>query len=283
MRINFRTGAGPSGAMAAAGGSTGSERFFKGLTVQARVIGALLMRELHTRYGRENIGYLWMFGEPMLLAIAVALMHTGDRTQYGSDMHGVPFAILGYSMFIMFRGFVNRSEGAIESNMPLLYHRQVTILDMVVARGILEAAGTFVTFLTLMSFVVLIGVASPPARLFELLVGVGLLAWFSFSVSLNLVAATHENRLVSRFVHPATYVMMPLSGCFYLLAWVPEPYRTWLGYIPLTRIFEQLRYGCFQSANDRYIDNGYVIAWCLVLSYSGLILVKRLRHHVHLQ
>ena len=36
------------------------------------VIGALIMRELHTRYGRENIGYLWMVLEPMTLAVAVS-------------------------------------------------------------------------------------------------------------------------------------------------------------------------------------------------------------------
>ena len=48
------------------------------LGVQMNVIGALIMRELHTRFGRDNIGYLWVFAEPMLLAIAVAAMHAGN-------------------------------------------------------------------------------------------------------------------------------------------------------------------------------------------------------------
>ncbi|MFN5779339.1 MAG: capsule polysaccharide export ABC transporter permease, partial [Novosphingobium sp.] len=34
--------------------------------VQRRVIGALLLREMLTRYGRNNIGFLWLFVEPML-------------------------------------------------------------------------------------------------------------------------------------------------------------------------------------------------------------------------
>ena len=46
----------------------------EGLRIQARVIGALMMRELHTRYGRENIGYLWLILEPMFLATAVGLL-----------------------------------------------------------------------------------------------------------------------------------------------------------------------------------------------------------------
>ena len=37
------------------------------LRVQSNVVGALILRELHTRFGRENIGYLWIFAEPLLL------------------------------------------------------------------------------------------------------------------------------------------------------------------------------------------------------------------------
>ena len=49
--------------------------FMVALKVQLRVIGALILRELHTRYGRENVGYLWMFLEPMLLASVIGLLH----------------------------------------------------------------------------------------------------------------------------------------------------------------------------------------------------------------
>jgi ABC-2 type transport system permease protein/capsular polysaccharide transport system permease protein len=34
--------------------------------IQRRVIGALLMREVITRFGRHNIGFLWLFVEPMI-------------------------------------------------------------------------------------------------------------------------------------------------------------------------------------------------------------------------
>lgn len=43
-------------------------------SLQVRVIGALLMREIHTRYGRESIGHLWVIGEPMLFCVGVAIM-----------------------------------------------------------------------------------------------------------------------------------------------------------------------------------------------------------------
>src|ERR1700744_1880293 len=95
----------------------------RGLDSQANVIGALLLRELHTRYGRENIGYLWMILEPSLLAIAVASLHQGGS--HGAGLPPVPFAIGGYCNFMIFRSIVGRGETAIEANKPLLFHRSV--------------------------------------------------------------------------------------------------------------------------------------------------------------
>ena len=37
-----------------------NQSFYRSLTLQLDVIGALVMRELHTRFGRNNIGYLWL-------------------------------------------------------------------------------------------------------------------------------------------------------------------------------------------------------------------------------
>lgn len=254
----------------------------RGLAVEKRVVGALIMRELHTRYGRENVGYLWLFLEPMTLASAIGLLHAGGHGHYGSDIKAVPFAILGYSIFIMFRGMVTRSEGVLESNTPLLYHRVVTIFDMLLARGLLEGAGTFVTFVVLMSFVTLIGIGDVPARPLELMAGVGLMFWISFALSMLICAGTHENRLVARFVHPITYVLMPVSGAFFQMSWIPEPYRSWLGWLPLTHIFELLRYGQFGSATNTYVDGPYVVGCCMILTLFGLLAIRITRRHVHL-
>ena len=48
--------------------------FAAGWRIQRRVIGALMIRELVTRFGRENIGFLWMMVEPLLFAGLVGIM-----------------------------------------------------------------------------------------------------------------------------------------------------------------------------------------------------------------
>lgn len=262
-------------------GSSGDRGFWRGLRVQGSVVGALLMRELHTRYGRENVGYLWIFLEPLTLASAVALLHIGSGS-HGTAIHPVPFAVLGYTIFIMFRGMVTRAEGALESNMPLLYHRRVTIFDIMLSRALLEAAGAIMSFAALMAFMIALGIATLPDRPLELLVGMVLMFWFGFAISLLICAWTHDNRLAARFVHPITYILMPLSGAFYQLVWIPQPYRSWLEWFPITTIFELLRYGQFHGAQDTYVDIPYIVEWCLILTYFGLTSIRATRRRIHL-
>ena len=50
-------------------------------TIARRVIGALLLRELLTRYGRNNIGFLWLFVEPRVLEEIERLYDEPDAQQ----------------------------------------------------------------------------------------------------------------------------------------------------------------------------------------------------------
>ena len=256
--------------------------FLRGLTTQLRVIGALLMRELHTRYGRENIGYMWLIGEPLMLASVIAALHSSGHTEYGTDMKPVPFAVLGYTIYIMFRGIVNRSEGGLEANAPLLYHRMVTIFDIVTARAVLEAAGTFLALAVLMIILNGFGAASPPARPLYLFAAIGLMFWYSFAHSLIITAITHDNRLVGRLVHPYSYFMIPLSAAFYQVQWVPNPFRAYLLLLPLPHIFELARYGEFRTADLRFCDPQYIVAACMVLTAVGLVQIRIARARIHL-
>src|SRR3954463_15714937 len=197
--------------------------FLTALRVQLRVLGALILRELHTRYGRENVGYLWMFLEPMMLATVIGLMHyeTGHSIG-GADIKPLPFAVIGYTTFILFRGIVNRAEGAIEANAPLLYHRSVTVFDIVLARALLEFAAIFSTFVIIMTLIIFIGLADMPARPLYFILGWALMWLFCFGQSALITAITYERRTIGRLVHPYTYFMTGLSGAFYIVAWLPK-------------------------------------------------------------
>lgn len=253
-----------------------------GLDVQRHVIGALILRELHTRFGRDNIGYLWIIAEPMILAGAVAILHGGSSTHLDLNVRPVPMALGGYCGFMLFRSIVTRAEGALHSNRPLLYHRMVTIFDMLAARAALEFVAISAAFVILLTSVWMLGLGDFPVRPLTVLAAIVLMTWWSFALSLLVCAGCHTSRVMERLLHPVTYLLMPLSGAFFMLKWLPEPYRTWLSWFPMTQIFELLRYGQFNGTDDHYVELFYIIGWCLTLTFVGLISIQITRRHVHL-
>lgn len=260
-------------------------RTLDGLDAQRHVIGALIMRELHTRYGRDNIGYLWTLAEPMLLAGAVALIHIGGESSsshYGSDFRAIPFTLTGYCVFIIFRSIVSRAETTLEANKPLLFHRMVTIFDLLVSRALLETLSAIGALAILLSGSVALGLAEPPARPLLLLAAIGFIAWFSFAISLGICTAAHFSRAAAKLVHPLVYLVMPLSGAFFLLKWIPEPYRSALAWFPLVQIFEMVHVGQFASLESPYYDPIYIAGSCLALTVLGLLSLRVLRRHIHL-
>jgi capsular polysaccharide transport system permease protein len=254
----------------------------EGFRVQCRVIGALMMRELHTRYGRENVGYLWLILEPLLLATAVGLIHSRTPNHYAGDITPVPMALVGYCNFMTFRQIVSRSEGALEANVSLFYHRVISPFDILFARALLEQAGTFLSFALLMGLATAVGIANPPERPIVLFLGVALLGWLCFSLSMVVCGITHDRPAIGRLIHPLTYIMMPLSGAFFTMHSLPKEVRDVLLTIPLAHIFELLRYGWFKSAHPEYIDAGYLAIWLLGSTLLGLLLISVARKSIHM-
>lgn len=74
----------------------GAAMMWRGFAVQRRVIGALLIREIYSRFGRESLGFVWVVAEPLVFAVPVLLMWRAIR---GSHEHGIsvmPFLWSGY-------------------------------------------------------------------------------------------------------------------------------------------------------------------------------------------
>ncbi|NQZ48076.1 MAG: ABC transporter permease, partial [Erythrobacter sp.] len=82
------------------------------MAVQLRVIDALLRREMLTRYGRHNIGFMWLFAEPMLFTVGVAILWSATKSIHGSDLPIGAFALTGYSSVLLWRNMPGRCIGA---------------------------------------------------------------------------------------------------------------------------------------------------------------------------
>lgn len=239
----------------------------RSLQLQFRVIGALLMREIITRYGRHNIGFLWLFVEPMMFTLGVTTLWTLSGASHGSNLPIAAFALTGYSSVLLWRNMPGRCSGAITPNLSLMYHRQVKVIDIFASRLLLEIAGTTASFITLGIVFTAIGWIKPPEDILKVMFGWLMLAWFGASLGLLIGALSERSEIVEKLWHPASYLLFPLSGAAFMVDWLPSAGQKFVLLLPMVHGVEILREGYFGSAVHAHYDMTYmaIINLCIML------------------
>jgi capsular polysaccharide transport system permease protein len=254
-----------------------------GLRVEARTVGALIMRELHTRFGRDNIGYLWLFLEPMLLAGAVAAIHLAARLRLPWGMQIIPFYVSGYTAYALFRATVNRAGTTLEGNSSLLYHRPVTIFDLLLARATLDAAAMLGASVLLLMAAAAAGLGPGIGRPLLYLLGWFFDLWLCMGLSMLALAGCVVFPTLDRFIQPTTYLLLPLSGVFFILEQLPPFARSIVAWIPLAQITQLVREGVFADFNSKYVEPFYILGWCIGVTFLGLLAIRAVRPRVEFE
>lgn len=250
------------------------------LAVQGRVLGALLIREVITRYGRHNIGFLWLFVEPMLFTLGITALWTATKSIHGSDLPIAAFALTGYSTVLLWRNMPGRCVGAIRGNSALLYHRNIKPFDVYAARVLLEAGGASISFMVLGLIFISIGWISPPEDVLKVAGGWLSMAWFGAALGITLGNLSYMSELVEKFWNPASYLLFPLSGAAYLVSALPTRFQEIVLLLPMVHGVELVRDGYFGSKFTPIYDASYLILSNLVLSVIALLLLRYISRRV---
>lgn len=252
--------------------------------VQKRVWGALFMREIQMRWGRRNLGFAWLFAEPLVFAFPVLLMWSMMRSPIEHGLPLMPFVWSGYLPLLMFRHTVSRALYVVRTNGAMLYHRAVTPLDLVISRCGLELMGGLAA--TAFSFIILymFGVLAWPHDLPLFLVGNLYMAWWCLSLALIMAALSERSEIVEHIWTPMSYMYLPISGFMYMAVWLPTPLRNAaLTILPCLHSYEMIRAGLFGDQIQTFYDIGYTTSFLAVLTLIGLWLVRDVRRHLELE
>ncbi|MDO1509878.1 MULTISPECIES: ABC transporter permease [unclassified Neisseria] len=249
--------------------------FKQSLAIQMRVIGALLMREIITRYGRNNIGFLWLFMEPLLLTLLIVLVWKFVRADQFSALDIVAFVLTGYPMAMMWRNASNRAIGAIAANASLLYHRNVRVLDTVVTRILLEVAGATVAQIMIMAVLIAIRWIEMPADIFYMLLAWLLMAMFAFGLGLIICAVAFKFDSFGKLWGTLSFIMLPLSGAFFFVSVIPQPMQKYILWIPMVHGTEMFRHGYFGHSVITYENPWFLILCNIVMLLLGLAMISK--------
>ncbi|OCG19211.1 MULTISPECIES: ABC transporter permease [unclassified Gilliamella] len=248
--------------------------FMRSLKIQINVLNALILREIITRYGRNNIGFLWLFVEPMSLTLLISLMWFFFKINSVSNLNIVAFVLTGYPMAMMWRNASSRAKGAVTANQALLYHRNIKILDLVYARVFLEMIGASAAQVFVILLFTFVGVIAIPYDPFYMLCAWGLMCWFSLGLGLIIFVLSTKYEVFNKIWSTLSFILMPLSGTFFWVDTFPHEIQELLLYIPPVNGTEMFRSGYFGPSVITHQNISYLVSCNIVLLFAGLTMVK---------
>jgi capsular polysaccharide transport system permease protein len=147
----------------------------------------------------------------------------------------------------------------------MLYHRNLTVLDIFVTTMVLEFAGCTLAYIVNYFALVLIGALDPFHDYGLVIAGWCLMGFLAVGLGALMAVVTEQYEAAERFVQPVQYLIMPISGFVYMADWLPEYARNLALYMPMLHCFEITRNGFFGDAIPTHYSVSYPILFAIVL------------------
>lgn len=242
-----------------------------------RTIGALILREMQTTYGRTPGGYLWAILEPVG---GTALLTLIFSISFRTPPIGTNFALFyatGVVPFMYYNDIAQKVSQSLSYSRPLLVYPAVTFVDALLARLLTNMlSGLLVAYIVFLGLELFFDTRTAPH-----LGHIGLS--MAMATAFGMGVGTMNCYLFTAFpVWSKVWLILnrPLfiiSCVFFIFDSVPKPYQDWLWYNPLVHVIGQMRHGFYPSYRADYVDPLYVFGVSLVLFTVGLALL--LRYH----
>lgn len=250
---------------------------------QTRIVSALMIREMTTRYGRDGLGFAWIVIEPMSFCVGVLILWSLTRPPFEHGIRLQAFSLTGYMCIILLRHMISYSFTAIQANIGLMHHRLVKPLHILISRNLLELGGTTATFVLVYIALLALGLIEIPDDFLLAYCGWLMMAWLSAGLAMTMTGLAIRFEAIERIVGLLTYVLIPLSGAFFMVAWLPPAAQKIILYIPFPHAVEMLRAGVFGPFVETHYDWFYALAWGMILNLVGLLLVATSRDQIDVE
>lgn len=242
------------------------------LKVHLRVIAAILVRDMRTRFGRTHLSYLVAVGMPLshIISIVVAFITVNRIIPFGSDSTvfistgALPYILCLYPARMM--AFMMIHTGSTLA-FPIVHP-----VDLIISRMILEGLTAFSVALIFVLGLWACDVEVFPADLPSALLAVYAAVFFGLSIgTLGMI-------LRAIFKTPG-YVILVLtmiglyltSGVYVPLAATSETVRTLISYNPIYQLVQWLRSSYFEIHSTIPLDRSYVLLLSSFLFGLGLL------------
>ena len=240
-----------------------------------RVLFALVVREMSTRFGRSWGGYLWAIAEPVggILLLTLAFGFIVRKPPIGTSF--ALFYATGIIPFFLFSNVSRSVSQAIGSNQGLLRYPVVRPLDAVFAKFVTDFLTMFVVGLLLFTWIIRsqgVPVNLDLAAIFNGFLLMGLLALGIGTLNCVLFSFWPTWRNVWGVMTKPLFIM---SGMFYTFEAMPRQLQGVLWYNPLLHCIAYVRSGFYGGYDPTYVSPLYVLGVSGTTFLLGAYLLRR--------
>jgi capsular polysaccharide transport system permease protein len=237
-------------------------------------VHALLMRELKTRFGASKLGYFWALAEPVAQASILAILFTLiGRT----SLSGVPVALFLISGIMAFKAFskcLTQLSSGITANKALFAYRQVSPIDPIITRLIIELSTFFIVYIIILAAMYWLGVDVWPQDILALITASLLLLLLAFGLALCISSAQLYWQDTSKLIGMVMTPMFFISGVFYCATMIPAKFWFLFTWNPIFHAIELSRDAFFASYQTPVGSWGYLALTSFTFTVLGLMLYR---------
>ena len=239
--------------------------------IQNMVVFALFIREMKNRFVPYRLGYFWAFIDPMAHVLAISIFYLVGLKS--SSIAGIPAPLIivtGVVPFQFFQFTMVSNMRAVETNLGLFNYQRVKPSDAVTARILLESVITLLVLLILLGSFAYFGYQVDVVNLLEAIATFGLLITLCFGLGLIAcvlgVTYPETKKIIPVIIRPLYFV----SGIFFAVDSIPEPYRAYLLINPFVHVIDLLRASLFSNFTSQSANFEYLGWWSLTILFIGL-------------
>ncbi len=249
------------------------------LQLQFRVIVAIMLRDIRTRFFGHGLGYLVMIGWPLVHILILLAIYTllGRSTPYGESM--ALFFATGLVPFMAYNYMSRWTMMALLFNKSLLGFPVIKSLDVLLARTLLEALGHFCSVILLVFILWMVEIDCMPMDLVQACyaLGAAMLLGAGFGIVHGIVAMAIPTWATGYSL--VIVFMYMVSGVFFVPSSMPETLRYILSFNPVLQTVEWMR-SAYYEGYSTILDRGYAVWFGLVHVSLGLIIERFVRGHL---
>lgn len=257
---------------------TTAAQFFYRLRRTGGIIGAVLLQDMRTRFGRSYAGYLIAVAWPLshMGFIIVGYLLTTKIAPVGDDP--AVFLATGLLPYILCFYPARMMALTIFQNRQLLNIPILKPIHLIIARSILETLTAVAVCILFYTALFIFDVDFMPVDIIEAAAAIAASIYFGVGLGiLNVVLCALFGPFFLVFFIVILIGAYLVSGVYIPIWVVPEPTRSYMLYNPLLHLVEWLRSAYYTSYGAETIDKGLVLGVATVALALGLLGERFLR------